>query len=72
MTSIIREPIIVRNELLPMRARLLCPVCVKPRELEWDGMVLLSVPAQYKHECPACGYTATVEKSYPRVEYKDL
>ena len=45
-----------------------CPNC-SDGYLRPTGMVLMSYPARYPHNCTHCDYKETFFKKYPTIEY---
>jgi len=38
--------------------------------MEFVDIMLPTAPPKFKHECPACGRTATASKAYPTIAYE--
>lgn len=52
------------------RCTLICDKC--GTEMESDGTVLCSYPAQYPHFCPKCGEKRITLTQYPTIEYRSI
>lgn len=58
------------KEVKVYQDKLYCPVC--EHEMIATGVVLLSYPAQYEHECPKCKKILITGKSYPCIRYEEV
>lgn len=55
-------------EMSVFEIRLYCDECGS--EMESDGTMLCSNPAQYPYVCPKCGAKRTMLDMYPKIEYR--
>lgn len=62
---------IVEEKVQPKRIDMICPQCGHGR-MRSDGTVLTSYPAQYPHECNACGFIETYYVSYPYIVWEEI
>lgn len=61
-----------RVELRTFEVHLICDKCGEGEMLP-TGIVALSLPPQYPHECNKCSYRLNIRgKHYPCIEYKKV
>jgi len=56
---------IKRVEVITYREHYHCIKC--GAEMDFDGTVLTSYPAQYPHTCPECGFKKTLNRMFPDI-----
>ncbi len=59
-----------RIEVKTYRERLICSKC--DTEMEFEGIALMSNPAQYPFRCPMCQKTLRTTVIYPRIIHEEI
>lgn len=59
-----------KKEVKTYIVRLYCNNC--GHEMENNGVMFTSYPAQYPYECPNCGWKTTATEEYPKIEYQEI
>jgi ribosomal protein L37AE/L43A len=57
-----------RQEVRTVQVDYECPSC-KSGFLKPNGQGFLTNPMQYGHECKVCGFTQTLSRTYPYIDY---
>lgn len=60
----------IRRRVNTYSVDMLCPKCNSGNMRPRGGIVLMTSPPQYPHECENCGHVETFYQVYPRIEYE--
>ena len=59
----------INQEVRPVRTQYMCDNC-RSGLMRPTGIVLMTHPAQYPHECCNCGCRQNFRSQYPRISYE--
>lgn len=65
-------PRLLKKRKVPVHVEWACPSEGCPGVMRDNGFRYSMEPPGIHHTCTKCGYTAVLEKSYPRIEYEDV